>query len=135
MISALVIEDNPQWLQILNHELVRGGFVSDIASDRGSARAYILDQREHKLIVLDAELDTKLGITPARLVLSELRRLVEDGVIERPTVFVISGAYSLIELRDVLADHLDLVDEWFEKNPFDDTRFRKSLAAVRDATD
>ncbi len=127
MSTALVVEDDREWLRILRDELLRAGFKIDWASDREEALRKVAEPLfDYDVVFLDPNLDDSLGGLSG-LAVAELLGKREPGA----RVVLISGFASPETLGDDYSDAAIDLCGIFEKRSFDLTRFRRLLFGLR----
>lgn len=127
MPTALVVEDEREWLRILRDELLRAGFKLDWASDREEALHKVAQPPfDYDVVFLDPNLDDSLGGLSGRAIAEALgaRSPVADLVL-------ISGFASRDDLSADYAEVPVNVCGIFEKSSFDLTGFRHLLLQLR----
>lgn len=131
MPTALVVEDEREWLRILRDELLSAGFKIDWASDREEALHKVAQPPfDYDVVFLDPNLDDSLGGLSGRAIAEALgaRTPVAD-------VVLISGFASSDDLSADYAEVPVNVCGIFEKGSFDLTSFRRLLLQLRGVED
>ncbi len=124
-------------MQILHGELRKDDFVVDLAQDAGTVRGHLNDDVSRPdVVVLDAALDDTLGLTPARLILSDIGRCFESEPAGAPIrVVLVSGVYDIDQLKAELLPYSGVVNAWLPKNPFDPVEFRAAVSGLAPPVD
>lgn len=121
--TALIVEDDVQWLGIFRTELLDAGYQINFAVSRGDALDQIARPPfSYDLVILDVNLGDSLGGLAGMLIAT---RVAETGV--GKAVVVVSGAASREELEEEYRELGPLVVGTFDKARFDLHEFRESL--------
>jgi CheY-like chemotaxis protein len=129
--SALIIEDNQQWLGIFRDELLAAGFRIDFAFGRHEAMRKLVDPPfRYDLVVLDPNLGDSLG---GRSGVAIAERVAESDLTS--VVVVVSGFAQLEQMKKDYADLTPPVVAFFEKAEFELDTFRAILQQRRGPED
>lgn len=127
MPTALVVEDEREWLRILRDELLSAGFKIDWASDREEALHKVAKPPfDYDVVFLDPNLDDSLGGLSGRAIAEALGTRIPAA-----DVVLISGFASREDLSTDYSEIPVNVCEIFEKGSFDLPRFRQLLLQLR----
>jgi CheY-like chemotaxis protein len=125
--TALVVEDDREWLRILRDELLRAGFKIDWASDREEALLKVAEPLfDYDVVFLDPNLDDSLGGLSGQAVAERLGMRVPGA-----HVVLVSGFASPETLGGDYAGVSINLRGIFEKRSFDLSRFRSLLFELR----
>jgi hypothetical protein len=129
--SALIIEDNRQWLGIFRDELLAAGFRIDFAFQRDEAIRKLSDPPfRYDLVVLDPNLGDSLGGWSGVAI---AKRVVESDL--RSAVIVVSGFAQLEQMKEDYAALTPPVVAFFQKAEFELDKFRAILGDLRGLED
>jgi CheY-like chemotaxis protein len=129
--TALVIEDNSEWLRILRDELLSAGFKIDWAMGREEALQKIAAPPfPYGMVVLDPNLGDSLGGIAGRNIAERLM-----GLELTPPIVLVSGYADRDALTEEYARFAPAIHEIFEKGRFDLERFRQVLLDLRGVED
>lgn len=110
MKKILIIDDDPQFVDIINFELKKFGYSTDIASNQNQALNF-LSQNIYNLILLDVFLPNKdQGLN----LLKYFRQTVLFD--EIPIVLITSMPMELFKQEENLASYLEMVKMLISKN-------------------
>ncbi|MEZ5076311.1 MAG: response regulator [Solirubrobacterales bacterium] len=127
MPTALVVEDDGEWLRILRNELLRAGFKIDWASDREEAMHKVAEPYfAYDVVFLDPNLDDSLGGLSGRAVADKLGARNPDADLVLVSGFATSDALAA-EYSGLAVN----VRGIFEKSTFDLSLFRELIFEVR----
>lgn len=125
--TALLVEDDRDWLRILRDELLGAGFKVDWATERDEALAKInAPPFPYEVLVVDPNLDDNLGGLSGALV---VERAMGGG--SAPSIVLVSGYADIPTLVDQYSTYGGAVRGVFEKGDFDLEAFRGLLLELR----
>jgi len=125
--TALVIEDDAEWLRILRDELLRAGFKIDWASDREEALRKIAEPIfSYDVVFLDPNLGDSLGGLSGMAIAERLGSRNPGAAVVLVSGFAESGV-----LSGEYADTAVSICGIFEKGVFDLPEFRQLVLGLR----
>ncbi len=125
--TALVVEDDGEWLRILRDELLGAGFKIDWASDRDEAlRKVAAPPFEYDVVFLDPNLGDSLGGLSGIAVVEQLGSRNPGAA-----VVLISGYAAPDELSSDYANMAVTVHGIYEKGSFNLAGFRQQVLELR----
>lgn len=125
--TALIVEDDGEWLRILRDELLGAGFMIDWASDRDEAlRKVAAPPFDYDVVFLDPNLGDNLGGLSGIAVVEQLGSRNPGAA-----VVLVSGYASPEQLSEDYADMDVKVHGIYEKGSFDLAGFRQLVLRLR----